>query len=102
MIADEILSGLIYAGWRTRILRDPCLLSRYRFGGPQLRPCEAVDISPQGVLHMIRGPRPLNRSSFASPLEQGISIDNEGWVSVDLWVRESVDVKAAAPIDVEH
>ena len=51
---------------------------------------------------MIRGPRPLNRSSFASPLEQGISIDNEGWVSVDLWVRESVDVKAAVPIDVEH
>ncbi|KAG5389107.1 hypothetical protein IGI04_030648 [Brassica rapa subsp. trilocularis] len=33
-------------------------------------------------------------------VERGRSVDDEGQVSVDGWVRESVNVKAAASIDV--
>ncbi|KAF3532909.1 hypothetical protein DY000_02040722 [Brassica cretica] len=87
LIADEILGGLIYAGWRTGIFRDPCLLSRYRFGGPRVRPCEAVDIGPQGVLHMIRGPRHLNRPPFACLL--------------DLWSLSSRDLRSLKEISSE-
>ena len=35
-------------------------------------------------------------------VERGRSVDDEGQVSVDGWVRESVNVKAAASIDVER
>ncbi|KAL0790005.1 hypothetical protein Bca101_006251 [Brassica carinata] len=30
----RLVPGEIHAGWRTRILQGPCLLNRYRFGGP--------------------------------------------------------------------
>ena len=47
---------------------------------PEYFSLTVVDIGPQGVLHMIRGPRSLNRSPFASLL--------------DLWSLSSRDLRS--------